>query len=117
VRLSATFPKNSEILRLSLSLLPESNQGSGDQGIQRSEKQRTGALRAAETNAGDEAKLRIARQACVYFKSTMGIEELIDVFHDLRRRSDVNGLGEGWKRNDIVDALHIALSERRESAQ
>ena len=96
---------------------PKSNQVSGILGSGYSGEQTTGALRALANNGIDEAKLRIARQACVYHKSTMGMDELLDVFHDIRRRSDVNGLGEGWKRNDIVAALSVALAEKRDGVQ
>jgi hypothetical protein len=93
---------------------PESNQGTGDSGIQRSGKKRTGALRAVAMREGDDPMLQIARQTVKFFDESMGIDKLVDHFHHLRRGQ--NGNTDDWKRADIITRLNVAIAEKRTGA-
>jgi hypothetical protein len=92
----------------------ESNQGNREQGIQGSGRRGAGALRAVALNGSKDDKLELARRTVNVFDPNLTIDQLLDHFHHLRRTTKGQP-GEDWTRASIVEALNVAISERRAS--
>lgn len=101
------FPKDIRNSKAKPKSLPESNQGAGDQGIQRSERKGTGALRAVALNDINTEWLTIAR-ATVAKYGRQDLEVLADHF-----RYEGHGKTANAKQSDIIAALNVAVAEQR----